>query len=66
MATINCIVRVFLKYIPVFKLAENSMTGRAYMGEMLTQIWLKSIEMSELFEFEKFAGFTQTPSSPQK
>ena len=23
--------------------AENSMTGRAYIGEVLTQVWLKSI-----------------------
>ena len=25
--------------------AENSMTGRAYMGEVLVQVWLKSIEL---------------------
>ena len=24
--------------------AENSMTGRAYMGEVLIQIWLKSMK----------------------
>ena len=24
--------------------AENSMTGRAYMGEVQTQVWLKSIK----------------------
>ena len=24
--------------------AENSMTGRACMGEVLTQVWLKSIK----------------------
>ena len=23
---------------------ENSMTGRAYMGEVLTQVWLKSVK----------------------
>ena len=30
-----------------------SMIGRAYMGEVLTQVWQKSIkEMSELFDKE--------------
>ena len=24
--------------------AENSLTGRAYMGEVLTQVWLKSVK----------------------
>ena len=24
--------------------AENSMTGRAYMGEVLIQVWLKSMK----------------------
>ena len=24
--------------------AETSMTGRVYMGEVLTQVWLKSIK----------------------
>ena len=24
--------------------AENSMTGRAYIGEVLTQVWLKSVK----------------------
>ena len=24
--------------------AENSMTGRAYMGEALVQVWLKSVK----------------------
>ena len=24
--------------------AENSMTGRAYMGEVLIQVWLNSID----------------------
>ena len=27
-----------------FLQAENGMTGRAYMGEMLIKIWLKSIK----------------------
>ena len=31
----------FLKHIQV---AESSMAGRAYMGEVLTQVWLKSIK----------------------
>ena len=26
------------------------MTGRAYMGEVLNQVWLKSIKMSELLD----------------
>ena len=52
------------------------MTGRAYMGEVLTQVWLKSIKkMSELFDKEMNAqkenlkkilpGFTQAPASPR-
>ena len=28
----------------VFLQAENSMTGRAYMGEVLMKVWLKSIK----------------------
>ena len=32
------------KYIPVFLQTENSMTSRAYIGEMPIQVWLKSIE----------------------
>ena len=41
-------VIAFLKYIQAFKyllLAENtcSMTDRAYMGEVMTQVWLQSI-----------------------
>ena len=28
----------------VFLQAENSMTGRAYIGEVLIHVWLKSIE----------------------
>ena len=24
--------------------AENTMTGRAYIGEVLTQVWLKSVK----------------------
>ena len=52
------------------------MAGRAYMGEVLTQVWLKSVkEMSELFDKEvnaqkeslkKLLGFTQAPASPRK
>ena len=45
MATIyvsTCSVIAFLKYIQVFNLlqTDNSMTGRAYIGEVLIQIWL--------------------------
>ena len=47
MAIINllaCSVIAFLKYILKCLLqAENSMIGRAYMGEVLTQVRLKSI-----------------------
>ena len=40
-----CNVMSFLKYIQVLILqAENSMTGRVYMGEVLIQVWLKSIK----------------------
>ena len=45
--SLACSVIAFLKYIQVFKCllqAENSMTGRAYMGEVLTQVWLKSVK----------------------
>ena len=32
------------QYIQCFLQAENSMTSRAYMGAVLTQVWLKSIK----------------------
>ena len=44
---ITCSVKAFLKYSNIFKCllqAENSVTGRAYMGEVLIQIWLKSMK----------------------
>ena len=34
----------FLKYIKCLFQAKNSMTGTAYMGEVLAQVWLKSIK----------------------
>ena len=37
----TCSVIALLKYIQVF---ENSMTGRAYIGEVLIHIWLKSMK----------------------
>ena len=63
----------FLKYIQCL-LAEISMIGRAYMGEVLTQVWLKSIKMSELFDkevnaqkvYKKLPGSRKAPASPQK
>ena len=50
------------------------MTGRAYLGEVLNQVWLKSIKkkMSELLDKqvnaqkEKTSGFMQAPTSPRK
>ena len=53
------------------------MTGRAYIGEMLMQIWLKSMKkcMSELVDkqvnvqkesLKKLPGFTQTSRKPTK
>ena len=43
MATINL---AFHKYVHSSILqAENSMTGRAYIGEVLIQVWLKYIEL---------------------
>ena len=36
-----CSVITFHNYIQVFTSTENSMTGRAHMGEVLIQIWLK-------------------------
>ena len=53
------------------------MTGRAYIGEMLIQIWLNSIheEMSELVDkqvnvqkksLKKLPGFTQNSRKPTK
>ena len=53
------------------------MIDRAYMGEVLTQVWLKSIKKwGELFDKEmnaqkeslkKLQGFTQAPrASPRK
>ena len=50
------------------------MTGRAYMGEVLIQAWLKSIK-NELFDkqineqnesLKKLSGFMQAPTNPQK
>ena len=42
-----CSVIVFFKYVHS-SVYEISMIDRAYMGEVLTQVWLKSI--SELFD----------------
>ena len=52
------------------------MTGRAYIGEMLIQIWLKSMKkMSELVDkqvnvqkesLKKLPGFTQNSHKPMK
>ena len=44
------------------------------MGEVLTQVWLKSVKkLSELFDKQvnaqkekKLSGFTQAPASPRK
>ena len=33
----------FLKYIQVLFQAENSITGRGYMVEVLIQVWLKNL-----------------------
>ena len=38
----SCSVIAFHKYIQMFLLAENSMTGRAYMREVLAQVWLQN------------------------
>ena len=38
---------ISLQFLNTFKCllqAENGMTDRAYMGEVLTQVWLKSIK----------------------
>ena len=54
---------------------DNSMTGRAYMKEVLIQIWLKSMKkMSELLdkqvnaqkEFEKTSGVHTSSCKPVK
>ena len=52
------------------------MTGGAYIGEVLIQIWLKSMKKSVSYidkqlnvqkeSFRKTFGFTQAPASPQK
>ena len=39
----TCSVKVSLKYIEVFY-AESCLSGRAYIGEVLIQIWLKSMQ----------------------
>ena len=36
----SVIANSLLKYIQVFK---NSITGKGYMGEVLIEVWLKSI-----------------------
>ena len=40
-----CNVIPFHKYIQAFLQAKNSMTGGVYIGEVLIQAWLKSIEL---------------------
>ena len=52
------------------------MTGRAYMREVLNQVWLKSIkkyvselrigQTSECTKREKLLRFMQAPASPRK
>ena len=44
MATINLQCNSLLKYRCLYIQAENSMTGRGYMGEVVIQVWLKSIK----------------------
>ena len=65
----------FLKYIHCLLQAENTMTGRAYIGEVLTQVWLKSVrtEMSELFDKhvnvqkeKSFRGSRKLPQAHEK
>ena len=50
--------------------AENSMTGRAYMGEMLIQGWLKSIYLTKREctkrEFEKTSEAHTSFHKPMK
>ena len=56
--------------------AENSMTGRAYMGEVLTQVWLKSVKKWVSYSTYKWMHkkriwkilprFMGAPASPQK
>ena len=61
---------IFSNTFKCFLQAENSMTGRAYIGEVLTQVQLKSVKkMSELFDIQvntqKEKNF-QAPASPRK
>ena len=49
MATINLQCNNLSQIHYSFLHAENSMTGRAYIGEMLIQVWLKS-KVSELWD----------------
>ena len=49
------------------------MTGRVYIGEVLNQVWLKSIKKwvsywtnKCMHKKEKLTGFTQAPASPRK
>ena len=42
-------------HLSVFLQAENSMTGRAYMQEVLTKVWLKSIKKQVSYWTNKYA-----------
>ena len=45
MATISLQCNSLSKiYLSAYNQAEISMTGREYMGELLTQVWLRSIK----------------------
>ena len=59
----------FHKYIQV---AENSMTGRAYMGEVLIQVWLrnelldKQVNAQEESSIKNFQGSRKFPQAHKK
>ena len=44
METINMQYKISLKYIEVLLYAGSSLSGRAYIGEVLIQSWLKSMQ----------------------
>ena len=49
-------------YLVTIQVAKNSMTGRAYIGKVLIQVWLKSID-NKLVNVQQLSGFMQAPTS---
>ena len=58
----TCNVITFHKHIQVCSLGENSMTGRAYMGELLNQVWLELLDKQVNAQKEKILQGSRKPT----